>query len=153
MLLRKWASYRRIRKYVKSHQSSNDRFWREAVVRRADDHAGSESLVDISIVQEGEGAGVSARIVDHAAARPPRSRAQSRRRAPVPGEHENGRRASSRARLVLRRLNWRGRKSAPSSVRMSKAISWTSSSCLRECRTLKSGTPSTPRMTASPSTN
>jgi hypothetical protein len=33
MLLRKWASYRRIRKYVKSHQSSNDRFWREAVIR------------------------------------------------------------------------------------------------------------------------
>ena len=42
---------------------------------------------------------------------------------------------------------------APSSVRMSKAYGWTSSSCLRECRTLKSGTPSTPRMTASPSTN
>ena len=42
---------------------------------------------------------------------------------------------------------------APSSVRMSKPYGWTSSSCLRECRTLKSGTPSTPRMTASPSTN
>ena len=42
---------------------------------------------------------------------------------------------------------------APSSVRMSKAYGWTSSSCLRERRTLKSGTPSTPRMTASPSTN
>jgi hypothetical protein len=38
------------------------------------------------------------------AARPPRSRARSRRRAPVPGEHENGRRASSRARLVLRAI-------------------------------------------------
>jgi hypothetical protein len=37
---------------------------------------------------------------------------------------------------------------APSSVRMSKAYGWTSSSCLRECRTLKWGTPSTPRMTA-----
>ncbi len=46
-----------------------------------------------------------------------------------------------------------GRKPSPSSVRMSKAYGWTSSSCLRECRTLKSGTPSTPRMTASPSTN
>ena len=72
---------------------------------------------------------------------------------PVPGEHENGRRASSRARLVLRRLKGRGRKSSPSSVRMSKAYGWTSSSCLRKCRTLKSRTPSTPRMTASPSTN
>ena len=57
------------------------------------------------------------------------------------------------ARLVLRRLKGRVRKSSPSSVRMSKAYGWTSSSCLRECRTLKSGTPSTPRMTASPSTN
>ena len=28
----------------------------------------------------------------------------------MPGEHENGRRASSRARLVLRRLEGRGRK-------------------------------------------
>ena len=55
--------------------------------------------------------------------------------------------------MVLRRLKGRGRKSSPSSVRMSKAYGWTSSSCLRECRTLKSGTPSTPRMTASPSTN
>src|SRR5882724_12110512 len=50
-------------------------------------------------------------------------------------------------------LKGRGRKSSPSSVRMSKAYSWTLSSCLRECRALKSGTPSTPRMTASPSTN
>ena len=33
----------------------------------------------------------------------------------MPGEHENGRRASSRARLVLRRLKGRGRKSSPSS--------------------------------------
>ena len=33
------------------------------------------------------------------------------RRAPVPGEHENGRRASNRARFVLRRLKGRGRKS------------------------------------------
>src|SRR5216684_4642566 len=122
-----------------------DRSWRKAVVRRADDHAGSESLVDIAVVPEGEGALLSARIVDHAAARPPRSRARSRRRAPVPGEHENGRRASSRARLVLRRLKGRGRKSSPSSVRMSKAYSWTSSSCLRECGALKSGTPSTPK--------
>src|SRR5438552_12945227 len=78
--------------------------WRKAVVRRADDHAGSENLVDIAVVPEGEGAGLSARIVDHAAARPPRSRARSCRRAPVPGEHENGRRASSRARLVLRAI-------------------------------------------------
>ena len=51
--------------------------------------------------------------------------------------------------MVLRRLKGRGRKSSPSSVRMSKAYGWTSSSCLRECRALKSGTPSTPRMTAS----
>jgi hypothetical protein len=57
------------------------------------------------------------------------------------------------APLVLRRLKGRGRKSSPSSVRMSEAYGWTSSSCLRECRTLKSGTPSTPRMAASPSTN
>ena len=63
-----------------------------------------QSLVDIAVVPEGEGAGLSARIVDHAAARPPRSRARSRRIAPVPGEHENGRRASSRARLVLRAI-------------------------------------------------
>jgi hypothetical protein len=84
--------------------SVKGRFWRKAVVRRADDHAGSESLVDIAVVEEGEGAGLSARIVDHAAARPPRSRARSRRRAPVPGEHENGRHASSRARLVLRAI-------------------------------------------------
>jgi len=113
--------------------------------REPDDHAGSESLVDIAVVK---GAGFRMNC-----ARAPRSRARSRRRAPVPGEHENGRRASSRARLVLRRLEGRGRKSSPSSVRMSKAISWTSSSCLSECRALKSGTPSTPRMTASPSTN
>jgi hypothetical protein len=86
-------------------------------------------------------------------ARSPRVRARSRRSAPVPGEHENGRRASSRARLLLRRLKGRGRKSSPSSVGMSKAYRWTSSSCLRECTALKSGTPSTPRMTASPSTN
>ena len=66
--------------------------------------AGSESLVDIAVVPQGEGVGLSARIVDHAAARPPRSRARSCRRAPVPGEHENGRRASSRARLVLRAI-------------------------------------------------
>ena len=39
----------------------------------------------------------------------------------MPGEHEIGRHASSRARLVLRRLKGRGRKSSPSSVRMSKA--------------------------------
>ncbi len=42
-------------------------------------------------------------------------------------EHENGRRASSRARLVSRRLKGRGRKSSPSSIRMSKAYGWTSS--------------------------
>jgi hypothetical protein len=53
------------------------------------------------------------------------------------------------ARLVLRRFKGRGRKSSPSSVRMSNVYGWTSSSCLRECRTLKSGTPSSPRMTAS----
>ncbi len=86
----------------------NGRFWCKTVVRRADDHAGSESLVDIAVVPEGEGAGLSACIVDHAAARPPRSRARSRRRAPVPSERENGRRASSRARLVLRRLKGSG---------------------------------------------
>jgi hypothetical protein len=39
-----------------------DRYWRKAVVRRADDHAGSESLVDIAVVPEGEGAGLFARI-------------------------------------------------------------------------------------------
>src|SRR6516164_4771896 len=38
------------------------------------------------------------------------------------------------------------------STRMSDAQSWTSSSCLPECKALKSDTPSTPRMTASPST-
>jgi hypothetical protein len=85
-------------------EDSKGRSWRKAVVWRADDHAGSESLVDIAVVPEGEGAGLSARIVDHAAARPPRSRARPRRRAPVPGEHENGRRASSCARLVLRAI-------------------------------------------------
>jgi hypothetical protein len=37
-----------------------DCFWRKAVVRRADDHAGSESPVDIAVVPEGEGAGLSA---------------------------------------------------------------------------------------------
>ena len=38
----------------------NDRCWRKAVVRRANDHAGSESLVEIAVVPEGEGAGLSA---------------------------------------------------------------------------------------------
>jgi hypothetical protein len=33
---------------------------RKTVVRRADDHAGSESLVDIAVVPEGEGVGLSA---------------------------------------------------------------------------------------------
>ena len=54
------------------------------------DHAGSESLVDIAVVPEGEGTELSARIVDHAAARPPCSRARSRRRAPVPGKFGAG---------------------------------------------------------------
>ena len=38
----------------------NGRFWRKAAVRQADDHAGSESLVDIAVVPEGEGVGLSA---------------------------------------------------------------------------------------------
>jgi len=39
---------------------ANGSFWRKAVVRRANDHAGSESLVEIAVVPEGEGAGLSA---------------------------------------------------------------------------------------------
>jgi hypothetical protein len=37
---------------------TNDPSWRKAAVRRADDHAGSESLVDIAVVPEGEGSWV-----------------------------------------------------------------------------------------------
>jgi hypothetical protein len=76
---RRWRCFRP----VEPHDKINWAVWsgqpvgffigRKAVVRRAD-----ESLLEIAVVPEGEGAGLSARIVDHAAARPPRSRAQLR---------------------------------------------------------------------------
>src|SRR5262245_34912415 len=55
------------------------------------------------------------------------------------------------ARLVLRRCSGSLRRSSSPSTRMSKAQSWTSSLRLPLCSALKSETPSTPRMTASPS--
>jgi hypothetical protein len=56
--------------------------------------------------------------------------------------------------LVLRRLKgWERKSSAIEGQDVDGGIQLDFSSCLRECRALKLGTPSTPRMTASPSTN
>ena len=61
----------------------------------------------------------------------------------------SGRRAKSRARLVLRIDSGSARRSSPSAASRSNAYSYTSSSFRCECRALKSEMPSTPSTTAS----